>query len=97
MCKRRNVVGVWVTVNGGKSGWASWHPVGDGSYPAQATWSYNTQGKFYRLTVGCGGKPSDWAGSGTMPNYGHYENVTCFPGWSYGEGSVDAHNRCYAT
>lgn len=91
-----NVEGVWVTVDGGTSGWAKWAGAYGGSDPAYATWSYNTQGKSYRLTVGCGGKPSNWASSVTTPNYGHYVNVDCFPGWSYGEGSVDAHNKCYS-
>ncbi|HNE74864.1 MAG TPA: hypothetical protein PK623_08080, partial [Microthrixaceae bacterium] len=47
------VVGVWVNVQGGRSGWA-----GRSGSGFQQGWSYNTQGRPYSLTVGCGGGPA---------------------------------------
>ncbi|HJQ07206.1 MAG TPA: hypothetical protein VJ872_17280 [Nocardioides sp.] len=93
MCANQaNVVGVWVNVSGGVSGWAT----RTGSGYSQR-WAYNTQGRSYSLTVGCGGTPQSWAASTSTPYYStSWSNVTCFPGWSYGFGSVYAANRCYA-
>jgi len=85
------VVGVWVNVSGGASGWASrW---GSGYYQG---WSYNTQGRPYSLTVGCGGSPSSWRYSTSTPYYSYWSNIDCFPGWAYGLGGIYAYNRCYA-
>ena len=94
MCvDQSRVVGVWVAVAGGRSGWASWKP-GAASYVA--SWSYNTQGKKYNLNVGCGGSPTKWAHNVKTPSAAYWSNVTCFPGWAYGFGGVFAHDRCYA-
>jgi hypothetical protein len=93
MCVNQDpVVGVWVNVSGGTSGWAS----RTGSGYSQ-TWSYNTQGKSYSLTVGCGGTPAHWNASTSTPYYStSWSNVFCFPGWAYGLGGIYAHDRCYA-
>lgn len=86
------VVGVWVNVSGGSSGWAS--RTGSGY---QQQWSYNTQSRSYSLTVGCGGSPARWAASTSTPHYSTgWSSVTCFPGWAYGFGGVYAHGRCYS-
>jgi hypothetical protein len=94
MCANQDpVVGVWVNVSGGSSGWAARN--GSGYYQS---WSYNTQGKSYSLTVGCGGTPASWKTSTSTPSYRTtWSNVTCFPGWSYGLGTVLVKDRCYAT
>ena len=85
------VVGVWVNVSGGTSGWAA----RSGSGFAQ-NWSYNTQGKSYSLTVGCGGTPSAWRWSTSTPSYSTtWSHVMCFPGGSYGYGTAYVYNRCY--
>jgi hypothetical protein len=93
MCVNQDpVVGVWVNVAGGTSGWAT----RTGSGYSQ-TWSYNTQGKSYSLTVGCGGTPASWNASTSTPSYSSsWSNVVCFPGWAYGLGGIYAHDRCYA-
>lgn len=86
------VVGVWVNVSGGRSGWATRY----GSGYSQS-WAYNTQGRPYSLTVGCGGTPARWAASTSTPYYStSWSNISCFPGWSYGFGSIYVANRCYA-
>ena len=88
------VVGVWVNVSRGTSGWAGWSTTGV-SY--SATWSYNTQGKPYSLTVGCGGTPAKWASSSSTPVYStNWVNIMCYPGWSYGLGTIFVKDRCYA-
>ena len=53
------IVGVWIEVSGGKSGWASWSPV-DSNTPHIVKWSYDTQGKNWEARVGRGGTPDDW-------------------------------------
>ncbi len=86
------VVGVWVNVSGGSSGWA-WRS-GSGF---QQRWSYNTQSRSYSLTVGCGGSPASWQASTSTPYYStNWSNVSCFPGYSYGFGSIYVRDRCYA-
>lgn len=86
------VVGVWVTVSGGTSGWAT----RSGSGYSQR-WSYNTQGKAYKLTVGCGGTPAKWKTSTSTPTYSKtWSHVMCFPGWSYGLATAYVKDRCYA-
>ena len=86
------VVGVWVNVSGGSSGWASRRGSGFEQF-----WSYNTQGRAYSLTVGCGGSPSNWAGQASTPYYSTgWANLQCYPGWAYGGGGLYAHDRCYA-
>jgi hypothetical protein len=85
------VVGVWVNVSGGTSGWAGRSGSGYSQH-----WSYNTQGRPYSLTVGCGGSPQVWASSTSTPYYSTgWSNVDCFPGWSYGFGSIYVRDRCY--
>lgn len=85
------VVGVWVNVSGGQSGWAS----RSGSGFSQ-NWSYNTQGRSYSLTVGCGGTPARWKASTSTPSYSTtWSHVMCFPGGSYGYGTAYVYNRCY--
>lgn len=93
MCANEvDVVGVWVDVSGGASGWAARR----GSGYSQ-TWNYNTQGRPYSLTVGCGGSPSKWATTSSTPSFATtWSNVVCYPGWAYGVGGVYAHDRCYA-
>ena len=55
----QNVVGVWVEVSGGGSGWAQW----SGNTASSSTWwKYDVPaGRSYRLHVGCGGTRSSWA------------------------------------
>lgn len=93
MCANQaSVVGVWVNVSGGRSGWAS----RSGSGYSQR-WSYDTQGRYYSLTVGCGGTPQRWAVSTSTPYYSKsWSSVVCFPGYSYGYGTRYVANRCYA-
>ena len=53
-----NIVGVWVQVTNGTSGWASrWNNGYGGNY-----YSYYEidNGKSYSLHIGCGGTPSSW-------------------------------------
>lgn len=86
------VVGVWVQVSGGVSGWA-----GRSGSGYEQGWSYNTQGRSYKLTVGCGGTPARWASSSSTPSYSTtWSNVTCYPGWVYGGASYYVHDRCFA-
>lgn len=86
------VVGVWVNVSGGRSGWAS-HS-GPGYY--SQSWSYNTQGRPYSLTVGCGGTAKNWASSSSTPNYSrNWAHVNCYPGWKYGGASRTVHDKCF--
>lgn len=85
------VVGVWVTVSGGTSGWATRSGSG-----FEQSWRYNTQGKSYKLTVGCGGTPARWASSTSTPTFSTtWSNVMCFPGWGYGLGTIYVKDRCY--
>lgn len=92
MCANQaNVVGVWVNVSGGRSGWATRRGSG-----FSQSWSYNTQGRPYSLTVGCGGTPAKWAASTSTPSYSTtWSNVVCFPGWGYGFGTIYVKDRCY--
>lgn len=79
-----DVVGVWVEVQRGNSGWAK--RTGQGS---RQGWSFNTQGKKYKLTVGCGGSPQRWAQSTSTPSFqNNWQYVNCWPGPAdkYGEG-----------
>lgn len=59
-CATSNVVGVWVDVDGGTDGWAARSSTSD---PRINNYSYNTQGKRWRVNVGCGGTPSSWGQS----------------------------------
>lgn len=87
-----NVVGVWVNVSGGRSGWATRTGTG-----FQQKWKYDTQSKSYSVTVGCGGTTSKWAASTSTPYYSKtWQNLACFPGWGYGFGTIYVKDRCYA-
>jgi hypothetical protein len=82
------VVGVWVAVQGGSSGWA--RRTGQGH--AQG-WHYDTQGKPYELHVGCGGSPAHW--KATTTTFGYQRNwsvVDCYPEpkEQYGDGGTYA-------
>jgi len=86
------VVGVWVNVQGGRSGWA-----GRSGSGFQQGWAYNTQGRPYSLTVGCGGSPARWASSSSTTSYRRdWTNINCYPGWVYGGASLAVHDRCFA-
>lgn len=65
-----HVVGVWIHVKGGTSGWANHRKV-DGN---KWKWSYDTQGKDWKPDVGIGGTPQNWAinakGHGYTSNQG---------------------------
>lgn len=90
MCANQDpVVGVWVQVSGGTSGWAA----RSGSGYSQK-WSYNTQGKSYQLHVGCGGTPQKWASNLKTPYTTSGANATCFRGWGYGGASGWVSDRC---
>jgi len=54
----QNVVGIWVEVSGGGSGWAQW----SGNTSSSSTWwRYDVpSGRSYRLHVGCGGTKQNW-------------------------------------
>ena len=57
--RARPIVGVWVEVQGGRSGWAGFSP----SVPGQrysVSWNYDTQGKPFSLHIGVGGTPQRW-------------------------------------
>jgi hypothetical protein len=61
----QNVVGVWVEVSGGGSGWASWS--GDTSR-STSWWRYDVpSGRSYRLHIGCGGTKSAWKSKAICP------------------------------
>jgi hypothetical protein len=81
------VVGVWVAVQDGASGWA--RRTGQGN--AQ-NWHYDTQGKPYELHVGCGGSPAEWRTSNST--FGFQRNwvvLDCYPEpkEQYGDGGTE--------
>lgn len=45
------IVGVWIEVEGGGSGWATL----TGRYQQRSTWSYNTKGRRFKAHIGVGG------------------------------------------
>lgn len=53
--QQRPIVGMWIEVEGGGSGWAS---LGGRGY--NRTWSYNTRGRRWQAHVGVGGTPQNW-------------------------------------
>ena len=54
----RSIVGVWVEVYGGESGWAHIKRQGDSQV---ADWKYETYGHPYSLHIGVGGDEENWA------------------------------------
>ena len=54
-----NIVGVWVEVQGGTSGWAQLRS-GNPNTNYSKTWSYNTQGKRWQAHVGINGTSQKW-------------------------------------
>ncbi len=75
-CVAQNkVVGVWVDVQNGKDGWASRSAIGGAA--SRNRWSFNTQGKNYKLHVGCGGSTSKWKYNIKTPTYAKWTNVWC--------------------
>jgi len=74
------VVGAWVEVPGGTSGWASLSPDGYGG----ANYSYGavSAGTTYRLHVGCGGTPQSWGTTFYTPYVtGGYYDWICTSGY----------------
>lgn len=59
-CATSAIVGIWVDVDGGTDAFAVRTATSD---PKINNWSYNTQGKRWRVNVGCGGTPSNWGQS----------------------------------
>lgn len=57
MDSHRPIVGVWVEVKGGGSGWAKLTRTADQNV---VSWSYNTRGRDYQLHVGVDGNPQKW-------------------------------------
>lgn len=81
--QNNNVVGIWVDVDGGRDGWASRTNVNNNANTAN--WSYDTQGKRYRLFVGCGGTPWSWDTSTSTSWTRWGTNVTVSPNpWWWG-------------
>jgi len=70
------VVGIWIEVDGGESGWAEVSDVGAGV----ATYRYALpDGIGYQLHVGCGGTAAAWGSSNFTPFVSGVENsFTCF-------------------
>ena len=56
---QRDIVGVWVEVQGGQSGWAQFRPTIKGQ-KYSVWWRYDTQGKNFKLHIGVGGTPKEW-------------------------------------
>lgn len=59
MCSYVPVVGMWIEVEKGKSGWA-WMSGSNTDGSHYRNWSYDTQGKRWRAHVGCDGTPEKW-------------------------------------
>lgn len=51
-----NIVGMWVEVSGGTSGWATLTQTSVNVYD----WYFDAQGKEWRAHVGIGGTPQNW-------------------------------------
>ena len=66
------LVGVWIEVDRGTSGWATLEKTSLDSY----SWSYDAQGKLWRPHIGIGGTPQKW----------RYDFTTS--GWSYGDKTI---------
>lgn len=66
------IVGVWIEVKDGTSGWAKLTKSGPGK-PNEVNWSFDTQGKDWDARVGRGGTPQNWL-------------ITHISGWTYLQG-----------
>jgi len=53
------IVGMWVEVKGGRSGWAKLTD-GEAGTSYEMTWTYDTQGKPFKVSIGYGGTPQEW-------------------------------------
>jgi hypothetical protein len=72
------VVGVWVEVSGGTSGWATrWSDGYGGNF-----YSYSAigAGKWHRLHVGCSGTPQNWGITFYTPWVTGYHDWVCTTG-----------------
>lgn len=56
---QKPIVGVWVEVKGGTSGWARFSPTIRGQ-KYSVSWNYNAQNKPFSLHIGVGGTPQNW-------------------------------------
>jgi hypothetical protein len=73
----RNVVGVWITASNGGSGWAPWKA--HSALPSQANYSFRLPaGGSYKVTVGCGGTPQQWASSNHSNVTSGSASFTCY-------------------
>lgn len=59
-CASSTPVGMWVEVQNGTDGFAT---LSSTANPRVKNWSYNTQGKRFRVYVGCGGTAQTWGSS----------------------------------
>lgn len=57
--QKRPIVGIWVEVQGGRSGWASFNPTISGQRYS-VSWRYGTQNKPFSLHIGVDGTPRNW-------------------------------------
>lgn len=58
------VVGIWIEVKDGKSGWANMKST-TANY--KKSWSYDTQGKQWQAKIGTKGTPQNWDVTHTTP------------------------------
>lgn len=71
-----DVVGVWVKVRNGKSGWANHHPRPSSDYHSYSYYEIDA-GKTYQLHVGCGGTPQNWAATFVTTYVTGYKDWAC--------------------
>lgn len=80
----RSVVGVWVEVYGGESGWARIERTGDSQI---ANWRYETYGRPYSLHIGIGGTEENWAQNvhtGIIEDDKKHKNIDVYlKGWIF--------------
>jgi hypothetical protein len=55
----QGIVGMWVEVEGGRSGWAKLTG-GEGGTSYYSFWEYDTQGKRFKVDIGYNGTPAQW-------------------------------------
>lgn len=58
----QGIVGMWVEVEGGQSGWAKLSG-GEGGSGYYKFWNYDTQGKRFQVDIGYSGTPAHWGKS----------------------------------